>query len=853
MGALGTMHQRKGGGLFLVIILFVSLVAMNSIAAEKKHSVTRVKFPTSTMYLIVEILDDNLAHFELSAKLPGPPDTQPIYTTPMVAQTDYSGPKHFKRSGQGGSHLETSAMSIDVDTSTLCVTYTDKIQNVKLTELCPLNLNQYWKGFTLSRETTQNIYGLGQEFQNPGVQDGDWMGKIRHFGGLNGNAMNDFNGGANGNTQIPILYALGAGKQNYALFLDQVYQQQWDFTADPMTSQMYGDQIRWYFFTGKSLPDLRTAYMNLVGHPLVPPKKMFGLWVSQYGYRNWDDMESKLSTLRLNLFPIDGFFLDLFWFGGIQTDSDNSSMGKLTWDTTNFPSPETKIPSLRDQQGIGIITIEESYISQNLPEHQELGANGYLVKDSTGNPAYLTQNSWWGRGGMIDWTNTGVWDFWHQMKRVPLINQGIMGHWLDLGEPEIWSSDAHYAVGPLDPDVHNIYNLRWIQSIYQGYQHFSPDKRPFMMSRSGAAGIQRYGAAMWSGDIGSNLPNLAAHQHSQMNMSLSGIDYYGADIGGFHREALGNGDLNEMYTQWFAYGMLFDVPGRPHTENLCQCRETAPDRVGDLDSNLDNLRLRYQLIPYTYSLAHRANLYGEPVFPPLVYYFQDDANTREIAHEKMIGPSLLAGVVAEAGAKTTDVYLPQGNWIDFRTDQWTSSQGQTLTAVPLFANNKYILPLYARAGSILPLMYVDDKTENALGLRSDGTTHDELWARVYPDAAPSSFTLFEDDGSTSEYLTQQVRTTEIRQSSSKGGTVVSIAPAQGTYSGAPDSRDNVIELIAQNTGITEVDVNGDELAQATSMEEWQQSDSGWFAQSATHILVRTGELPVSELKTITFR
>ena len=86
---------------------------------------------------------------------------------------------------------------------------------------------------------------------------------------------------------------------------------------------------------------------------------------------------------------------------------------------------------------------------------------------------------------------------------------------------------------------------------------------------------------MWSGDIGSDLKNLAASHNAQMHMSLSGIDYYGSDIGGFIREAL-TGDLNEMYTQWFASGMLFDVPARPHTNNLCHCRHTSPDRIGDL-------------------------------------------------------------------------------------------------------------------------------------------------------------------------------------------------------------------------------------------------------------------------------
>ena len=121
---------------------------------------------------------------------------------------------------------------------------------------------------------------------------------------------------------------------------------------------------------------------------------------------------------------------------------------------------------------------------------------------------------------------------------------------------------------------------------------------------------------MWSGDIGSNLSSLATQLDVQMHMAFSGIDYFGADVGGYWRSAL-DGDLNEMYTVWFANAALLDVPLRPHTQNLCNCNETAPDRIGDVASNRENLRLRYRLIPYLYSLAHRAHRYGDALVPPL--------------------------------------------------------------------------------------------------------------------------------------------------------------------------------------------------------------------------------------------
>jgi len=810
-------------------------------------SVYREKFLVNGRYLVVEVLQDNLLHFELSAKAPGPNENEPIATTPMVVRKHFSGPEKLNRTKQS---IQTKKLTVDVNESSLCVKIQDKFKGLTLTEICPTHLDQFWKGITLSRANTKNLYGLGQEFRDPGSIDGDWMGRVRHFGGLHGNKMVHFNGGDNGNTQIPILYGLGEGNDGFGLFLDQVYQQQWDFRATPWTAEMYGDHIRWYFFTGNSIADLRKTYMGLVGHPTIPPKKAFGLWLSEYGYRDWAHLESRLATMRQHHFPIDGFMLDLYWFGGIKTGSDDTAMGRLDWDLKHFPNPKEKMASLADQ-GIGIVPIEESYIGKNLPEHRELEKRGLLVKEGAGKTAaYIHASDWWGRGGMMDWTNPVTNDFWHHWKRLPLIEAGIVGHWIDLGEPEIYPHDGTYH-GGRQADVHNIYNLKWSEGIYKGYQKYSPEKRPFVLSRSGAAGIQRYGTVIWSGDIGSDLSSLASHQNAQMHMSLSGIDYYGADIGGFHRKAL-QGDLDEMYTQWFAYGSLFDVPGRPHTENLCQCKETAPDRIGDLKSNLDNVRLRYRLVPYVYSLAHLAHLSAEPVFAPLVYYFQSDMNVRTLAREKMIGPSLLAAVVAKAGQNTTDVYLPEGKWFDFHSGQVLTSRGQKFPKVPLYVEGKYRLPLYARAGAIIPMMHVDDKTMDTSGKRTDGSVRNEINLRVYPSATESSFTLYEDDGASTGYLKNEVRRTRITQRASREQTEITIDPSSGNYKNAPDSRGVVLDLIREGS-TEEVRLNGQALDEKSSWEEWESSKTGWYLAHPRRLYVKAAPLSVGLKKVISIR
>ena len=816
-------------------------------------SVERVAFNAGSAALVVEVLDDDVMHFEFAPAGAAADAWTPLYTTPMVAKTDYDGPRRFANDGNGT--LETAALRVSVDGASLCMTVTDttKPPPVALTTICPDALGTKDQALTMTANGTQHVYGLGEHFLTLGVASGDWLGRTVQPGNAEGNAITPFDGGNTGNAQFPVLYALAGGGASYALFLDHAYAQQWSFTGDPWTVRTGGDRIRGYVLGGRDLPGLRSRYMELVGRPLVPPRKMFGLWVSEFGYENWAELESKLQTLRASQFPVDGFVMDLQWFGGVFRPP--SQMGALTWDTTHFADPAGELARLRDTQGVGLMVIEEPYVVTARPEFADLTARGYLVRQCDG-CAPVEVSDFWGKGGMLDWTSDAAGDFWHDSKRQPLIDMGVLGHWTDLGEPEVYDRSGWY-VGFAglglhgQRDVHNLYNLLWAESIYRGYLRHAVVQRPFILSRSGTAGMQRFGAAMWSGDIGSNLDSLAAHFNVQMHMSFSGIDYFGADIGGYFRSAL-QGDLTDVYTEWFANGMLLDVPGRPHTLNLCNCNQTAPDRVGDVPSNLENLRLRYRLIPYLYALAHRAHRYGEPVVPPLVFYYQDDPAVAEIGDEKLLGRDLLVATSSTVAQTERDVYLPRGTWIDYHSNAWFSSSGEWLHAVPLRVNGFFQLPLFVRAGAIVPEMYVDAQTMNALGKRVDGSVHDELIVRVYADETPSQFTVYEDDGVTSAYEQGAVRTTVVAQRRSGDKITVSIAAAQGTYAGAPARRSNVVEVVSRDSVPVSATLDGTVLTRQPTAAALDSAESGWTAADGL-MVVKSAPLDVSAVKRVEVR
>lgn len=779
--------------------LFILMLLLASVGAgyAQDQGIIRLVFSAGERHLTVEILDDDLVHFELSQS----PSDDGLWTSPMIAKTDYQGASVVNQPAP--NVIETADLQLSISDD-LCVTITDLTREpaLVLTTICPPTdeSDQTHQSLSLTAEGVTDIYGLGEQFQRRGGTDGNWFGGRRVTLNNYGNSLVSFEGGKVGSAQFPIMYALGAGHDNYALFLDDIYQQYWAFNDETFTIETANDVMRWYVMTGADLPDLRADYLELVGRPPVPPKQMFGLWVSEYGYEDWAELEGKLTGLRAENFPLDGFVLDLFWFGGIGEDN---GIGGLAWDEENFPNPAGYIADLRQDHGLGLMVVEEAYVASTLSDYDSLVEQNMLVRscaDVTCPP--VTMNSWWGDGGMVDFSDLEIGARWHDLRRQHLVDSGIIGHWTDLGEPENYVETAYYHGLPEfgrhgHADVHNIYNLLWSQSIFDGYMRSEATNRPFVMSRSGTSGSQRHGVAMWSGDIAANMPSLTAHMNVQMHMALSGIDYFGADIGGFYRNVfdpiLGQ---DGMYSLWLANASLLDVPLRPHAQNLQNIHETSPAQIGDIASNLANIRLRYALSPYLYTLAHQAYRTGEAVFPPLVYHFQDDLNVRKMGSQKMLGEWLMMATVTGYPVETIPVYLPAGTWFDFYSHTPYQSAGETFDMA--FKSDEGLLrvPLLARDGAIIPQMVVDDETFNILGLRADGTVSHDLAIDVYlAEAESGEVTLIEDDGATMAYQDGAVRETSISFVATGESVTITIHPVQGAYQGAPDARRVMVRLI----------------------------------------------------------
>ena len=231
--------------------------------------------------------------------------------------------------------------------------------------------------------------------------------------------------------------------------------------------------------------------------------------------------------------------------------------------------------------------------------------------------------------------------------------------------------------------------------------------------------------------------------------------------------------------------------GKPSVlqSNVQNLHETAPSLIGDVVSNLANVRLRYQLTPYLYTLAHRAWRGGEAVFAPLVYFYQDDPNVRAMGSQKMIGPDLMMATLTGYATTTTRIYLPAGGWYNFYTNDYFESAGEWIDT-PVRYDGVLRAPLFVRAGAILPTMPVDGETLNALGLRTDGSVSQDLIVTAYA-GADGTFTLIEDDGETMAYLDGAVRETVF----TFVGGVVTVGEARGQFAGMMEDRAMEVRVV----------------------------------------------------------
>jgi alpha-D-xyloside xylohydrolase len=586
--------------------------------------------------------------------------------------------------------------------------------------------------------------------------------------------------------------------------------------AEEKSNQVWWSEMNkkldYYFVHGNSMDEVIKGYRTLTGKSQIMPKWAMGYWQSRERYKTQEEIVSNLKEFRDRKIPIDNIVLDWnYW--------PENAWGSHKFDAERFPNPKGMVDSIHAMNAKMMISVWPKFYVTT--EHfKEFDQKGWMyqqaVKDSIKDwvgPGYV--------GSFYDAYSKGARElFWKQIND-NLYPTGVDAWWMDASEPNVRDcTDMEYrkklqgptALGPAT-EFFNTYALMNAEAIYDGQRSVAPNKRVFLLTRSGFAGLQRYSTATWSGDIATRWEDFKAQISAGLNFAISGIPYWTMDIGGFcvedryvagqqeydknGKENPDNKEWRELNTRWHQFGVfapLYRSHGQfPYREpwNIAPKGHPAYESIVFYDN------LRYRLMPYIYTMAGMTHFDDYTIMRPLVMDFSNDKNVLNISDQFMFGPSFMVCPVYRYGARKKEVYFPAGtNWYDFNTGAFIKG-GQTVTVDAPYGR----IPLFIREGAIIPvgpeIQYTDEKPA------------DKIVLYVYK-GKNGSFNLYEDEGINYNYEKGSYSTIPFNYNEANG--VLTIGERKGEFKGMLKNRKFVIVPVSkENRKAFVYDAQGQEV------------------------------------------
>ncbi len=489
---------------------------------------------------------------------------------------------------------------------------------------------------------------------------------------------------------------------SYLIFYENTFPADFDLrgaAGAPMPTsriQFQGGMLRYYFISGP--PDQALErYTELTGRPPLPPRWALGYHQSRWGYRSVSDIREVAAGFRQRDLPLSAIHLDIDYMRGYRV---------FTVDPKRFPDLSSLARELKES-GIHLVTILDPGIKQDrqYPLYQRFVQDGLVCKRQDGQPQ--PGIVWPGWTVFPDFSDPRTRRTWGE-QYASLVGQGVDGFWHDMNEPSAFVSRGDPSLplstqhclegrGGNPRQAHNVYGLLMNRAGYEGLKEIQPGRRPWIVSRSGWAGTQRY-AWNWTGDTESSWDSLRMTLPTVLGLGLSGIPFTGPDIGGFS----GKPDA-ELYLRWFQ--MTAFLPFfRTHSALGTARRE--PWVYGDETTAIlrQFLKLRARLMPYYYTLAWQASQDGSPPVRPLFWPHADLPALFGVDDAFLLGDALLVAPIFEKGATCRSLLLPPGRWYSFWNDTYLDSplENHELRKVDLEAHLDRI-PLLVRDGSIIPM------------------------------------------------------------------------------------------------------------------------------------------------------
>jgi alpha-glucosidase len=607
---------------------------------------------------------------------------------------------------------------------------------------------------------------------------------------------------------IPFFVGLREGTA-YGLFLDNSHRLEFDIAAtqgDRVELEADGGEIDLYFLAGPGMSDVVDRYTALTGRPHLPPRWTLGYHQARWSYYPDSKVEAIAAEFRKRDIPADAIWLDIDYMDGFRS---------WTWSPAGFPAPPGLVSGLA---GIGFKVVAIIDPGLKVDPQWDIYADGlsggHFLSDADGKPFVGTV--WPGPSVYPDFTRKETREWWGGL--VPaLTTPGVRGIWLDMNEPANFeAADAHTVPGHIAADgdgqpttmaeVHNAYALFENRATFEGLLAEDPGRRPFLLTRAGFAGIQRY-AAVWTGDAASTMASLEASFTMLLGLGVSGVPMVGSDVGGWT-----GSPSPELYARWIAVGAVSPF-FRTHVATATPDQEPWSFGVEVEDISRLLIRQRYRLLPYFYSLMREASVSGAALLRPMVWEFQADPATWGLSKQGMVGPFLMAVPVMQVGAKDVSFYLPSGGWLDLHSGALLPGAGETSRDVRLQS-----LPMFLREGAIVP-------TGPQVSWSDEGPV-DPLTLELFPAAQESRFLLYEDSGDGQAYQSGSYAATPLSLVRTGSGAVLEIGEREGSW----DTGDRMLRLRVRpvDKEVSSVAVDGTLLPPLGSYEAVQSASNGWW-------------------------
>src|SRR5215813_356920 len=567
---------------------------------------------------------------------------------------------------------------------------------------------------------------------------------------------------------IPFFIGMRQGSA-YGIFLDNTWRSFFDFGKESHHKYSFGadgGELNYYFFFGPNPKQVLAAYAALTGKAPLPPLWSLGFQQCRYSYYPEARVREVARTFREKKIPADVIYLDIDY-------QDRNR--PFTIDRQRFPNFEGMIKDL-GQQGFKVILITDLHIA-HVPGYKpyDQGISGdHFVKNPDG--TIYVGKVWPGDSVFPEFTLTRSREWWGTLYK-DFVGMGIAGFWNDMNEPALFERRDKTmpltTVHRLDDGskldhraVHNMFGMQNSRATYEGLLKLEGNERPFVLTRATYSGGQRY-AASWTGDNSSTWNHMRMSVSNLLSLGISGFAYVGDDIGGFR-----GSPPPDLLTRWIALG-AFNPIYRDHTEKGSADQEVwvhGPEHEAIRKKFIEQ---RYRMLPYIYTIAEEASRTGLPMMRPLFLEFPKEERVAANEEEFMFGPKILVAPKVWEFAAAYEIQLPQGDWYDY----WTgvkipasqNNAGGTLKVTPGLDE----LPVYVRAGSILPHQPVVQNTREI--------PQGPLELLVFPGDNCTG-DLYLDDGHTFNYQRgEYLRTSFSCSVNATNSVAVQINAAQGSY------------------------------------------------------------------------